>query len=89
MCEILGMTISQMRTTLTYSEYSKWMLYLNNKEPSITELQLAMLSTLVSNGLGGKHKLQDFIISKPTTNKPIINIDNKIKLIFGDTKKLK
>ena len=46
------------------SEYNKWLIFLKDDEPDVTEIQLAVLSTLVSNGLGGKAKVKDFIISK-------------------------
>ena len=47
------------------SEYNKWLIFLKDDEPDVTEIQLAVLSTLVSNGLGGKAKVADFILRKP------------------------
>lgn len=45
-------------------EFMKWISYLNNKPPNIQEQQMAVLSTIVANALGGKTKVKDFIISK-------------------------
>ncbi len=44
------------------SEYYRWMSYFRYEEPDVEEMQLAVLSTLVSNGLGGKSKVKDFLI---------------------------
>lgn len=50
-------------------EYRKWLLFLEQDEqPDVTEMQLAVLSTLVSNGLGGKAKVKDFLVRKPKAN---------------------
>ncbi len=65
LAEILGMPVSVMKLTLSQNEYKKWILYLQHKQPEITEIQLAVLSTLVSNGLGSKSKVDEFILSKP------------------------
>lgn len=46
-------------------EYNKWLLFLQDEEPDVNEIQLAVLSTLVSNALGGKSKVNDFIVRKP------------------------
>lgn len=45
-------------------EFIKWLSYLMNKPPSVQEQQMAVLSTLVSNALGGKAKVKDFLVSK-------------------------
>ncbi len=52
-----------MKAMLTPNEYYKWVSYLSHKKPEVTEIQLAVLSTLVSNGLGGKAAVKDFLIS--------------------------
>jgi len=53
-----------LKTIMPVSEYNKWLIFLKDNEPDVTEIQLAVLSTLVSNGLGGKAKVADFIIRK-------------------------
>lgn len=54
---------------MTPSEYNGWMIYLSNKQPDVTEIQLAVLSSLVSNGLGSKRSVDDFILSKSERTK--------------------
>ena len=62
------MPVSVMKAVITRNEFDKWMIYLQNKQPEIQEIQLAVLSTLVANGLGSKSKVHDFLISKPEKN---------------------
>lgn len=67
-------------------EYYKWMAYISYKKPDITEQQLAVLSTIVSNALGGKAKVEDFLVSKPkkeTSNKVAPMDANAIATIFS------
>ncbi len=63
---------------LTPNDYYKWVAYLSHKKPEVTEIQLAVLSTLVSNGLGGKAKVDDFLISieKKQKEKPLTAFDS-------------
>ena len=66
------MPVFALKTIMPSSEYKKWLIFLQEDEPDVTEIQLAVLSTLVSNGLGGKAKVDDFILRKPqkdTSNK--------------------
>lgn len=63
------MPVVKMKTVMTQSEFNGWMMYLNTKRPEVTEIQLAVLSSLVSNGLGSKRSVTDFIISKNETAK--------------------
>ena len=52
-----------MKAVVTQPEFDLWMLYFHQKQPDVTELQLAVLSAIASNGLGGKTKVEDFILS--------------------------
>ncbi len=67
--EILHVPVRHMKEILTTSEFNKWIAYLSFKNPDVNEIQLAVLSTLVSNGLGGKAKVNDFIVSKVAEEK--------------------
>ena len=58
------MPVEIMKSVLTQVDYQKWVSYFQYKQPDIQEIQLAVLSTLVSNGLGGKAKVDDFLLSK-------------------------
>ena len=42
-----------------------WLSYFRYDEPDIQEMQMAVLSAMVSNGLGGKAKVTDFLMRKP------------------------
>jgi len=59
-----------LKTIMPVSEYNKWLIFLKDDEPDVTEIQLAVLSTLVSNGLGGKAKVSDFILRKSEKKTP-------------------
>lgn len=88
------MPVFLMRQTLPRSEYTGWLSYLSNRQPDETEVQLAVLSTLVSNGLGGKAKVDDFIINKPpkqviTKSVNVMSEDAVRGTFFGFAKKMK
>ena len=53
-----------------------WLSYFRYDEPDVQEMQLAVLSTLVSNGLGGKAKVTDFLIRKP--DNPTVSIGKEM-----------
>ena len=49
---------------MTKSESLKWLSFFYHKEPEPLEVQIAVLSAMVANGLGAKKaKAEDFIIS--------------------------
>ena len=54
---------------MTKMEFDGWMVYLMNKGPTVDEIQMAVLSSLVSNGLGSKRTVDDFLITKKATKK--------------------
>ena len=46
-------------------EFYGWISYFNHKTPDETELQLAVISTIIAQGLGDKKaKVEKFIINK-------------------------
>ncbi len=59
------MPVFVMKQVLPHTEYRKWLSYLQYQEPDTQEIQLAVLSTIVSNALGGKSKVKDYLINKP------------------------
>ena len=63
LAESLGMTVSTMKLTMTKAEFNRWILYHKQKPAEITEVQLAIIATLVSNAAGGKAKVKDFLLS--------------------------
>ena len=67
-------------------EFIKWISYLNNKSPTIQEQQLAVLSTIVNNALGGKAKVHDFILSKmPKKESQTFSVESMRGLLGGLT----
>ena len=61
--EILGLPVSAMKRVLSAEEFSGWIKYLAQKPPDVQEIQMAILATIVSNALGGKAKVEKFILS--------------------------
>ena len=65
------MPVFAMRALLPDEEYYQWMRYLTYKKPSVNEIQLANISALIIQAVGGKAKVADFILSdNETTHKP-------------------
>ena len=61
------MPVFAMRALLPDEEYYQWMIYLRYKKPSINEIQLANISALIIQAVGGKAKVSDFILSDNET----------------------
>ena len=59
------MPVFILRQTIPKSEYTKWMSFFHFQEPDTYEIQLATLSSLVFNAIGGKSKVKDYLINKP------------------------
>ena len=82
---MLSMPVFALKATLPHSEYMGWLSYLRYEEPDVQEIQLAVLSTLVSSGLGNKKaKVDNFLIrdrgvSKKTTGAS----ENEVRAALG------
>lgn len=87
--ELLGQPVWFVRVAMTKDELYKWISYINNKPPTVQEQQMAVLSTMVANALGGKKKakVQDFLISKSPDKKVKGNDLTAMRSIFGVSKK--
>lgn len=57
-----------MKSVMPVSEFNGWMKYYAQKPPDVQELQMAVLCTIVSNAVGGKSKVDDFILSNKDAN---------------------
>ena len=83
---MLGMPVFVMKATMPHSEYIGWLSLLRYEEPDVTEMQLATLTMVVANALGGKSKVKDFLVRKPD-NKSVSNGKemsmDAIKGVFG------
>ena len=65
------MPVSELNTRLTKKEYHQWIAYFNQKQPDVQEMQMAILTSMVAQGLGSKKaQMNDFLIHKlkPTDN---------------------
>ena len=66
------MPVFMMKQVLTYREFAGWVDYIRNKPPNIQEFQMAVLTSVAANAMGGKSKYTDFLVSKmPKSNKPV------------------
>jgi len=66
------MPVSVMKSVLTRSEYLKWLQYNKYKSPEIAEIQMSILMSMISRGLGSKKaKPEDFMISKVAEERPL------------------
>ena len=78
------MPVTVMRQVLTHAEFTKWLAYFKYKQPDVTEIQLAVLSTIVASAAGNKDvKVKDFLISNKSGEPPKPISSNEIKSIFG------
>lgn len=84
LAQTLGMPVFMLKTIMPMDEYNKWLIFLAEDEPDIPEMQLAVLSTLVSNALGGKAKVKDFLIRQPKTSESKKGVsDNDVRASLG------
>ncbi len=61
---MFGVPVIVMKSMLTQKEFFGWVKYFNTREPDAQEIQMAVLSNIVSGALGGKSKIEDFLIHK-------------------------
>ena len=60
-----------MKSSLTRSEYMKWLSYYKYKSPDINEIQMAILMSITARQAGSKDsKADDFILSYVADTKP-------------------
>jgi hypothetical protein len=70
LAEKFGMPVSVMKSIITKKETLKWLSYFYHKPPEPLEVQIAVLSAMVANGLGAKGaKAEDFILTPKTQEK--------------------
>ena len=72
------MTVYQLELSMGVDEFQNWSTYLRDETPSPNELQMAVLSNMISRYMGNKTSTyKDFLIRKqnktPISNKPISN----------------
>jgi hypothetical protein len=75
---MFGVPVFAMKSMLTEKEFLGWVKYFNQKGPDTQEIQMAILMSLVSSGLGGKGKVDDFILSKTPKDKTVTNAQTTV-----------
>lgn len=61
----LGKTAREIEEEMSIAEFEEWKMYLS-KNPSpqdVSEIQMAQLMMMLSSYMGGKSKVEDFIVS--------------------------
>ena len=59
------MPVVVLKNTITKTEYLKWLSYHKYKAPDPTEIQLAVISAMIAQGLGSKDSTaEDFLLHK-------------------------
>jgi hypothetical protein len=78
---MLGCTVTHLENSMTAQEFEEWKVYMAYEPYNPLELQLASLLTMMSNYLGSKRKVDDFMVSskinksqKPLSGKELNNL---------------
>jgi len=80
----LGKTVNELENSMDREELLKWSLYFKEEKPTPEELQMAVLSNMISTYMGRKNsKYTDYLIRhhEPVKTKAISN--EAIKNIFA------
>lgn len=80
------MPVWVMKQMLPPSEFRGWLKYIANKQPDVNEMQMAVLTAMVAQGLGSKNaSYKDFLIRKQETRGQKNNIMSagEVKSIFS------
>ena len=83
LAEKLCQPVWYLQQTMPQNEFLQWMSYYRNKRPDIQEQQMAVLTTVATNAMGGKRKVEDFLISRTKSDKPKPMKADAIKGVFG------
>ncbi len=66
LCVLLGMTLHQMKSSITDEEFKKWQEYMMVNPSHATDIQIAQLTLLVSAFMGNKDaSFDDFYVHRP------------------------
>lgn len=71
---MLGKTVFELENTMSINELREWSEYLSKEPVNSIEIQLSLLTTVVTNMMGEKKNIEDFLITqyKPRKN---INVE--------------
>ena len=77
------MTVFQLEHTMSVRELINWSTYFKDEAPSINEMQMAVLSNMVSSYMGNKKsKYENYLIRKPHQKEAKVISNNAIISIF-------
>jgi hypothetical protein len=70
---------------MSINELNSWSEYLSLEPSNSIEIQLALLTTVVANMMGGKKSVDDFLITnyKPQVDKPQFMDESDVKNMFS------
>lgn len=83
----LGQPVWYMKATMPQQEFLQWISYFANAKPDVQEQQMAVLTTVAANAMGGKAKVTDFLLSKVQEKKTAPTAQS-LRGIFGVTPKV-
>lgn len=84
LASLLGKTVREIECTMSINELEGWAEFLSREPNNSVEIQLALLTTVVANMMGGKKKIDDFLITEykpPKEN--IFAEESQVKSIFS------
>ncbi len=77
LCVLLGMTIHQMKSSITEEEFLKWQEYMRLNPKHATDIQIAQLTLLASAFMGNKDaEFADFYVHREIEDK-VRSIESK------------
>ena len=70
---------------MSINELNSWSEYLSLEPSNSIEIQLALLTTVVANMMGGKKSVDDFLITnyKPQVEKALFMDESDVKNMFS------
>lgn len=82
---LLGKSVFEIETTMSNRELGEWAEYLHLEPSNSVEIQLALLTTVASNIMGGKKGIDDFLITnyKPHIEKQLFASEDDVKNLFS------
>lgn len=83
---MLGKTVFEIENTMSINELREWAEYLSQEPVNSTEIQLALLTSVAANMMGGKSKIDDFLITSykpPKDDAPQFASEADVKNMFS------
>lgn len=87
LAKLLGKSVFELENTMSMSELREWAEFLSKEPVNSVEVQLALLTTIVANMMGGKKKIDDFLITSYKEDKPMYASEESVSAIFASISK--